>query len=137
MTESMDLGCFSVSLDVDDLDASVSFYEALGFRVLGGGDGYTILGNGPTRIGLFAIPLGTNILTFNPGLTQEWEGADGETPGPGMPAPAEGFTDVREIERRLRARGIELERATETESGPDHLLLRDPDGNLIMIDQFF
>ena len=139
MAEPLDLGCFSVSLKVSDLDRSVAFYEALGFSMLGGEGGYRIMGNGLTKLGLFAEHVEANILTFNPGLAQEWvrDVAEGEVAGPGLPAPVEGYTDVREIERRLLDAGIELQRRTESDEGPDYLLLEDPDGNQIMIDQFF
>ncbi len=138
MGEPLDLGCFSVSLAVSDLDKSVAFYEALGFSVLGGEGGYRILGNGLTKLGLFAEHIDENILTFNPGLAQEFarDVAEGEAE-PGLPEPVEGFTDVRAIEARLREAGIELDRSTETDEGPDHVMLTDPDGNKIMIDQFF
>ncbi len=143
MSDSLDLGCFSVSLAVQDLERSVAFYEALGFHELGGGEGYLILGNGPTKIGLFEKMFEQNILTFNPGLAQEWdedaappaaEGPDGATT---MPGQLEDFTDIRVIEQRLLDAGVELTRRTETPEGADHLLLVDPDGNQIMIDQFF
>lgn len=122
----MDLGAFSVSLAVADLDRSRSFYEALGFAVAGGDadEGWLILRNGDTTIGLFHGMFESNILTFNPGLGQD------------MSEP-ETFTDVREIQARLQAAGIELgETADESSSGPAHLTLTDPDGNAILIDQF-
>ena len=84
-----------------------------------------------------------NILTFNPGLAQDWPEQHGVTEaagpgdGEGLPGPVEGFTDVRVIEQHLVDAGIEITRATETEAGPDHVMLVDPDGNQILIDQFF
>jgi catechol 2,3-dioxygenase-like lactoylglutathione lyase family enzyme len=144
MGEPLDLGCFSVSLNVADLDRSIAFYEALGFEVVGGEGDYRILSNGTTKIGLFHGIFEGNILTFNPGLAQQWTDdapSGSPAPGPGDPAGIPGalssFTDVREIERRLLASGIELTRRTETEAGADHLTLVDPDGNQILIDQFF
>jgi len=143
MADSLDLGCFSVSLAVADLDRSVAFYEALGFSIIGGEGDYRILSNGTTKIGVFANMFEDNILTFNPGLPQNWpdDAADGVIAGagdaPGLPGPIDGFTDVRSIEKRLNEAGIELGHATETEAGPDHLMLTDPDGNQILIDQFF
>ena len=107
MSEPLDLGCFSVSLAVADLDRSVAFYEALGFEVLGGHDNYRILGNGPTKIGVFQGVFEGNILTFNPGLAQQWSDDESVTThaGPegeeGMPGQLSEFTDVREIEQRL------------------------------------
>jgi catechol 2,3-dioxygenase-like lactoylglutathione lyase family enzyme len=132
MAEPLELGCFSVSLAVADLDASIAFYEALGFSVLGGEGDYRILGNGPTKIGLFQGMFEGNILTFNPGLPQD--------PSPEEIAdmkPLPDFTDVRVIEQRLADAGVALTHATENEAGPDHVTLVDPDGNQIMIDQFF
>ena len=143
MKGPVDLGCFSVSLAVRDLDRSVKFYEALGVSVIGGDGDYRILSNGTTKIGAFTGIFEGNILTFNPGLPQNWPdyADEGVIAGPGdeegLPGPLEGFTDVRVIERRLRDAGVELTRGTATESGPDHLMLTDPDGNQILIDQFF
>ena len=124
----MDLGAFSVSLAVKDLAASRVFYEKLGFEVTGGDEAhnYLILVNRGTVIGLFEGMFEKNILTFNPGLG-----------GPDMQQ-LEEFTDVREIQRALKADGVDLtEEADESTSGPAHITLVDPDGNPILIDQFF
>jgi len=124
----MDLGAFSVSLTVKDLALSRAFYEKLGFEVTGGAEehNYLILVNQGTVIGLFQGMFDRNILTFNPGLA-----------GPDMEQLSE-FTDVREIQRSLKSDGIELtEEADETTSGPAHIAFLDPDGNPILIDQFF
>lgn len=121
----MDLGAFSMSLAVKDLDRSRTFYELLGFRVTGGdpAHGYLILVNGPTVIGLFKGMFDRNILTFNPG----WRGPHEE---------ANPFTDVREIADRLRAAGIEFTEASlPGEAGPGHVAFLDPDGNPVLIDQ--
>jgi len=121
----VDLGAFSVSLAVKDLAASRTFYEKLGFSTLGGdaAQGWLILRNGSTVIGLFQGMFEGNILTFNPGWDQEAR-AVGE------------FTDVREIQARLDAAGIEIAtRADPDGSGPAHIVLNDPDGNAIMFDQ--
>ncbi|MBX3727455.1 MAG: VOC family protein [Xanthomonadales bacterium] len=121
----MDLGAFSVSLAVKDLAASRTFYEKLGFSTLGGdaAQGWLILRNGSTVIGLFQGMFEGNILTFNPGWDQEAR-AIGE------------FTDVREIQARLDAAGIAIDtRADPDGSGPAHIVLKDPDGNAIMFDQ--
>ncbi|MCG8467512.1 MAG: VOC family protein [Gemmatimonadetes bacterium] len=123
----MDLGLFSISLTVGDLAVSKEFYEKLGFEVTGGDmeQGYLILTNGRSVIGLFQGMFDKNILTFNPGLT-----LDG--------GQLEEYTDVREIQRALRERGIELiQSADEDDEGPAHITLEDPDGNPILIDQFF
>jgi catechol 2,3-dioxygenase-like lactoylglutathione lyase family enzyme len=124
----MELGAFSVSLTVKDLAVSRAFYEKLGFEVTGGAEehDYLILVNRGTVIGLFQGMFDRNILTFNPGLS-----------GPDMEQLSE-FTDVREIQRSLKSHGIELtEEADETTSGPAHIAFLDPDGNPILIDQFF
>ena len=127
-SELLDLGLFSISLTVKDLAASKAFYEKLGF-VQTGGDAeanYLIMKNGETVIGLFHGMFEKNILTFNPGLTLEGK-------------PMESWTDVRELERTLRERGVEITHGTEEagDSGPAHVVLEDPDGNPILIDQFF
>ncbi len=121
----MELGNFSVSLAVKDLAASRAFYETLGFTAMGGeaDQGWLILRNGTTVIGLFQGMFERNILTFNPG----WDG-DAQ--------PLESFTDVRELQRQLRAAGVALEQeADETTTGPASLIVVDPDGNPILLDQ--
>jgi catechol 2,3-dioxygenase-like lactoylglutathione lyase family enzyme len=124
----MELGAFSVSLTVKDLAVSQAFYEKLGFRVTGGDpeQNYLILASGRTIIGLFHGMFDSNILTFNPGLDNDME-------------QVVDFTDVRELQATLEANGIELgERvADDNPEGPAHITLIDPDGNAILIDQFF
>lgn len=122
----MQLGAFSISLSVKDLDASKSFYEKLGFRQTGGdGAGYLIMANGTTIIGLFHGMFEGNILTFNPGLAQD-------------ASRVEIFTDVREIRASLVADGVEISTDTDPEgTGPAHIVVVDPDGNPVLIDQFF
>lgn len=120
----MELGNFSVSLSVKDLATSRAFYEKLGFRVFGGdqAQNWLIMKNGGTNIGLFQGMFDKNILTFNPGWDSD-----------AKPLPT--FTDVREIEGRLKAKGITVTTPVATAEGPGHLLLIDPDGNQILIDQ--
>ncbi|MDW3219996.1 MAG: VOC family protein [Acidimicrobiales bacterium] len=137
MSESLELGCFSVSLQVQDLDASIAFYEKLGFTALGGDDSYRMLANGTTVIGLFAGHIEETILTFNPGLGQDFAQTSIDQGGDAMPEPVADFTDVRVIEKRLEDAGVALEARTESAEGPAHILVRDPDGNLLMFDQFF
>lgn len=121
----MDLGNFSVSLAVKDLQASRAFYEAFGFTVFHDAtdSNYLILRNGACIIGLFQGMFEGNILTFNPG----WD-ADAKT--------LESFTDVRDLQRELKARGIALvQEADESGSGPASFVAVDPDGNAILVDQ--
>lgn len=120
----MDLGAFSVSLAVSNLKDSREFYERLGFAVVGGDadQGWLILRNGDTTLGLFHGMFESNILTFNPG----WDQAGQETPS---------FTDVREIQARLKADGAALVSEVEREAGPGSFVLTDPDGNVILFDQ--
>jgi catechol 2,3-dioxygenase-like lactoylglutathione lyase family enzyme len=123
----MELGAFSISLSVADLDLSQAFYEKLGFAVTMDtrDQDYVIMANGTTLIGLFQGMFEGNILTFNPGLNNDMERV-------------EGFTDVREIEASLTGAGVDLNETPEPGSeGPAHVTLTDPDGNAILIDQFF
>ncbi len=121
----MELGAFSISLAVRDIAASRDFYEKFGFRATGGdaSKGWLILKNGPHIIGLFQGMFEKNTLTFNPG----WD-ASGQA--------LEAFTDVREIQKKLKADGVTfVSEADETTSGPASCALLDPDGNPILIDQ--
>jgi catechol 2,3-dioxygenase-like lactoylglutathione lyase family enzyme len=119
----MNLGAFSVSLAVKDIEASRQFYEKLGFKALGGGKGWQILRNGDHTIGVFQGMFEKNILTFNPGWDKEAK-------------PVEKFTDVRELQRQLKESGLTLTaEADESSTGPAHLMLTDPDGNVILVDQ--
>jgi lactoylglutathione lyase len=121
----MNLGNFSVSLAVKDIEASKVFYEKLGFTVFGGkqAQGWLIMKNGDHVIGLFQGMFDKNILTFNPG----WDSNAQLVPD---------FTDVRELQRQLKARGITmLTEADETTSGPASFMIVDPDGNTILVDQ--
>jgi lactoylglutathione lyase len=123
--EATTLGKFSVSLTVKDLEASRAFYEKLGFQVSGGKaeQKWLVLRNGTATIGLFQGMFERNVLTFNPG----WDSTS---------QPLAQFTDVRELQRRLKAQGIAPETpADEASSGPAHIMLMDPDGNPILIDQ--
>lgn len=125
MTDNLELGAFSVSLSVKDLDVSRSFYEALGFEIVGGAADhhFLILRNGNATIGLFQGMFEGNILTFNPG----WKADGSEQEG--------AFTDVRDLQRTLQERGIELIETAEDGKGPAHFTLTDPDGNAILVDQ--
>jgi catechol 2,3-dioxygenase-like lactoylglutathione lyase family enzyme len=121
----MDLGAFSVSLAVKDLAASRAFYEKLGFRSVMGEptQNWLILRNGTTTLGLFQGMFDRNILTFNPGWTGEAK-------------PRETFTDVREIQKALKAAGLRpAPEADESSTGPASLMLTDPDGNPVLLDQ--
>lgn len=119
----MELGAFSISLSVKDLAASKAFYEKLGFEAVGGGDDWQILRNGDHVIGLFHGMFESNTLTFNPGWDQG--GADTDS-----------FADIRELQRSLKAAGVELlSEVDESSAGPGSLMCMDPDGNPILIDQ--
>lgn len=122
----MTLGAFSISLSVKNLSASRRFYEALGFEVFPGMDesgNYLIMKNGNALVGLFQGMFEGNMLTFNPGWDESAQ-------------PLDFFDDVREIQRRLKREGIALLAEADDEStGPASLMLTDPDGNTILIDQ--
>lgn len=121
----MKLGAFSVSLNVMDINASKIFYENLGFEVFAGAleQNYLIMKNGNALVGLFQGMFEQNILTFNPG----WDENAGKM---------ESFDDVRDIQKHLKSLGINLvSEADESTSGPASIVLIDPDGNPILIDQ--
>ncbi len=131
MSGTLDLGIFSVSLTVADLDRSRDFYQRLGFEVAGGAadQNYLIMVNGSAVIGLFHGMFDRNILTFNPGVALPVEGADA--------GPLDSFTDVRDLQSHLQAAGLTLQESTDPDgTGPAHITLIDPDGNPILIDQF-
>ena len=122
---AMNLGAFSVSLNVSDIQKSLEFYEKLGFQKMGGNidQKWLILKNGDAVIGIFQGMFDKNILTFNPGWDQNAENL-------------EDYTDVRDIQKHLKEQNIVLEKeANEHSGGPEHLILQDPDGNVIMLDQ--
>ena len=123
--ETMKLGAFSASLSVKDLKVSKVFYENLGFEVLAGSmeANYLIMKNGNALIGIFQGMFEGNILTFNPG----WDESGKNT---------ETFDDVRTIQKHLKSKDIKLEtEADESTSGPASFMVKDPDGNLILIVQ--
>lgn len=121
----MDLGAFSMSLAVKDIVASRAFYEKLGFTSeMDESEGWLIMKNGATAIGLFQGMIEKNSLTFNPGWDQDAR-------------ELASFTDVRDLRRHIEAAGLEIVdgNTAETESGPAFFTLVDPDGNPILIDQ--
>ena len=121
----MELGAFSVSLTVKDITVYRAFYEKLGFSVFGGdiNENWLIMKNGDHAIGLFQGMFERNILTFNPGWDQNANKLDA-------------FTDVRELQKTLKAEGIRIEtEADETTTGPGSFVIVDPDGNPILVDQ--
>ncbi len=127
----MELGAFSVSLAVEDLARSQAFYEKLGFTKTGGEGGYAIMVNGGTVIGLFEKMFEDNILTFNPGLSNDPEQIASFQP-------LEDFTDVRDIQAELQAKGVAFEQSADPDGdGVAHFVIKDPDGNVIMVDQHF
>lgn len=124
--KSTSIGKFSVSLTVKDLHASRAFYEKLGFEVSGGKpeQKWIVLRNGNATIGLFQGMFERNMLTFNPGWDQESKPLE------------QPWKDVREVQRDLKAKGLEpVPAADESTKGPAYLMLVDPDGNPILIDQ--
>ena len=121
----MELGAFSISLTVKDIEASRKFYEKFGFVEFGGdtSQNWLIMKNGETVIGLFQGMFEKNLLTFNPG----WDGNAHEL---------ENYTDVRELQRLLKGQGVELiNEADESTAGPASFFAVDPDGNSILVDQ--
>ncbi len=121
----MQLGAFSISLAVKDLAASKAFYEKLGFQVFGGdaAQNWLIMKNSDKVIGLFQGMFEKNILTFNPGWDQDAK-------------PVGTFTDVRELQRQLKAQGLPLAtEADEASTGPASFVVIDPDGNPVLVDQ--
>jgi catechol 2,3-dioxygenase-like lactoylglutathione lyase family enzyme len=121
----MHLGAFSISLAVKDIAKSREFYEKLGFEAFGGdqAQNWLILKQGTTVIGLFQGMFEKNLLTFNPGWDQDARNL-------------ESFTDIREIQKQLKAQGVIPEtEADESTTGPANIFLNDPDGNPILIDQ--
>jgi lactoylglutathione lyase len=121
----MELGNFSVSLAVKDIEASKLFYQKLGFTVFGGeqSQNWLILKNGDHVIGLFQGMFEKNILTFNPGWNSDAQ-------------PLKEFTDVRALQRQLKDRGINMiSEADESSTGPASFMMVDPDGNTILVDQ--
>ena len=121
----MQLGAFSISLTVRDLDASRQFYEKLGFQTFGGetSQNWLILKNGDVVIGLFHGMFDRNMLTFNPGWDQSANQLDS-------------FIDVRELQRRLKAQGVTFaSEADESTAGPASFVVIDPDGNPVLFDQ--
>lgn len=121
----MKLGAFSISLAVKDIQASKAFYEKLGFKPFmgDGSQNWLMLKNGDHVIGLFQGMFEKNILTFNPGWDQDAQKLDS-------------FTDVRELQRQLKAQGMEFAvEADESTTGPASFMVVDPDGNPILVDQ--
>jgi len=121
----MKLGAFSVSLNVKDIKASKHFYETLGFTQFAGDieKNHLIIKNGNTLVGLFQGMFENNILTFNPG----WDESANRV---------EPFDDVRTIQKHLKDNNLKLEsEADENTSGPASMVMYDPDGNTILIDQ--
>ena len=121
----MELGNFSVSLAVKDIETSKQFYQKLGFKVFGGeqSQNWLILKNGNHVIGLFQGMFEKNILTFNPG----WDSNAQQL---------KEFTDVRELQRQLKAQGVGMiTEADERSTGPASFMIADPDGNTILVDQ--
>jgi len=124
-SENMKLGAFSVSLSVKDLNTSKEFYETLGFSVFAGSmeQNYLIMKNENALIGIFQGMFEGNILTFNPGWDENAQNVDA-------------FDDVRDIQAHLKSSNIALDsEVAEGTAGPGGFMFKDPDGNVILIDQ--
>ena len=121
----MELGAFSISLAVRDIEASKTFYEKFGFKVIGGdaSQNWLILKNSDHTIGLFQGMFEKNTLTFNPGWDKN-------------AAQVDTFTDIRDLQHQLKAQGVELlTEADEASTGPASFVAVDPDGNPVLVDQ--
>ncbi len=121
----MKLGAFSISLSVKDIENSKQFYENLGFTILAGDveKNYLIMKNQNSLIGLFQGMFENNILTFNPGWDENGNNI-------------ESFSDIREIQSQLKNEGIKIDNEVDPKTtGPARLMITDPDGNVILLDQ--
>ena len=121
----MELGAFSISLAVKNIEVSRKFYEKFGFQVFGGdaSQNWLIMKNGGIVIGLFQGMFEKNMLTFNPG----WDS---------NACQLDEYTDVRELQHRLKKQDVELiSEADESTVGPASFIAVDPDGNPILVDQ--
>lgn len=121
----LDFGNFSVSLAVKDIKASMAFYEKLDFKPVGGKpeQRWVVMQNGSVKIGLFQGMFERNILTFNPGWSQDRQTLTD-------------FQDVRELQQALKARGLALAKEADASTqGPAHFMVIDPDGNALLFDQ--
>ena len=117
----MKLGQFSLSLAVKDMEASLTFYQNLGFTIIDGGhmhEGFAdtettkwrILSHDSVVIGLFQGMFEHNIMTFNP-------------------------KDVLALQADLKTKGIALTKEASPDEPMKFLTMTDPDGNQIMLDQ--
>lgn len=120
----MQLGTFSISLNVKDIAKSRAFYEALGFSVVEGdqSQGWLVMKNGDANIGIFQGVIEKNTITFNPGWDNNGKNLDD-------------FADVREIQKSLKTAGIPFVREAGEGNEPDYFIIADPDGNPILFDQ--
>lgn len=122
----MNLGNFSVSLAVKDIHKSIKFYETLGFTQVSGNidENWIVLQNGYARIGLFQGMFEDNLLTFNPKWNNQGQAVEGE--------------DVREIAKAMEEHGAQFTQPLETQGseGPGYFMVKDPDGNTLLFDQF-
>ena len=125
MEDGRQLGAFSVSLAVKDIQDSRGFQEKLGFEVVAGdrAQNWLILRSSGHTIGFFQRMFEGDIITFNPGWDDEGQ-------------PLDPFTDIREIQHQLKSKRLEFIReADESISGPASFITQDPDGNTFLDDQ--
>ena len=121
----MELGAFSISLNVKDILVSKEFYEKLGFKEFGGdiSQNWLIMKNGNSIIGLFQGMFEKNTITFNSGWDMNASKLDS-------------FSDIRTLQHLLKEQGVELvSEVDDTSEGPASFILMDPDGNPILVDQ--
>ncbi|AOW20966.1 VOC family protein [Urechidicola croceus] len=117
----MDLGTFSISINVKDLNLSLIFYQKLGFKIIDGGHlndsfpdsekiKWRILETKTLKIGLFQGMFNENIFTFH-------------------------NKDVLTIQDKLKSNGVIFRKEVDSKSTYKSAMLIDPDGNKIMLDQ--
>ncbi|MGJ3237944.1 MAG: VOC family protein [Anaerolineae bacterium] len=107
----MEIGAFSLNLTVNDLSTSQTFYEKLGFIIVDGNpdDGWIMLSNGKSYLGLFQGMFESNIISFHPPQSAD-------------------------LRQELLAKGLITDNTDNEELPSDHIMLTDPDGNVLMID---
>ena len=118
----MDLGKFSISLTVKDIEKSLDFYQKLGFEIIDGGHSNTdypdsdkekwrILSSPSVVIGLMQGVFERNMLTFHP-------------------------PSVLDLQAQAKKAGLPFtQEADASGEGAVYFMLEDPDGNPLLFDQ--